>query len=181
MTQTDTLNSYLTFQLGEELFAANVGKVLEILEIPKITKVPRSPDFMRGVINLRGSVLPVIDTRSKFGLPQTNDTVNTCIIVLSVALDGQDITIGAISDSVHEVIEIEENQMQPAPSIGSKYKSEFIDGMVKRDEHFIMILNMDKIFSSDEASILQEIIEKVPGIHEQKVQAKSKPISTKEN
>jgi len=159
MNQTETLNSYLTFRLDDEVFAANVGKVLEILEVPKITKVPRSPDFMRGVINLRGSVLPVIDTRTKFGLPPVKDTINTCIIVLSVALEGQDITIGAISDAVHEVIEIQESQMQPAPSIGSKYKSEFIDGMVKRDGDFIMILNMDKIFSTNEASILQDIID----------------------
>lgn len=160
----ETLNSYLTFRLGDELFAANVSKVIEILEIPKITRVPRSPDFMRGVINLRGSVLPVIDTRAKFGLPQTEDTVNTCIIVLSVELEGQTITIGAISDAVQEVLEIDESQVQAAPSIGSKYKSEFIDGMVKRDEQFIMILNLDMVFSSNEASILQEIANKMPDV-----------------
>jgi purine-binding chemotaxis protein CheW len=158
----ETLNSYLTFRLGAELFAANVSKVIEILEVPKITRVPRSPDFMRGVINLRGSVLPVIDTRTKFGLPQTEDTVNTCIIVLSVKLDGQAVTIGAISDAVQEVLEIDESHVQAAPSIGSKYKSEFIDGMVKRDEQFIMILNLDMVFSADEASILQEIVNKMP-------------------
>ncbi len=159
MTQTETLTSYLTFRLGDELFAANVSKVLEILEIPKITKVPRSPSYMRGVINLRGSVLPIIDTREKFGLPHTEDTISTCIIVMSVSMEGQDITIGALSDAVQEVMEIEENQVHPAPSIGSKYKSEFIDGMVKRDDQFIMLLNLDKVFSSNEATILQEIIQ----------------------
>jgi purine-binding chemotaxis protein CheW len=155
---TDTLISYLTFKLGDELFAANVGKVLEILEIPKITKVPRSPDFMRGVINLRGSVLPVIDTRTKFGLPATEDTVNTCIIVMKVAIEGQDITIGAIADGVQEVMEIDDAMVQPAPSIGARYKTEFIQGMLKRDEHFIMLLDIDMVFSTNEASILQEII-----------------------
>jgi purine-binding chemotaxis protein CheW len=155
---TETLTSYLTFKLGDELFAANVSKVLEILEIPKITKVPRSPAFMRGVINLRGSVLPVIDTRTKFGLAETADTVNTCIIVMKVLLEGQEITIGAIADAVQEVMEIDQSQINPAPTIGSKYKAEFIDGMVKRDDRFIMMLNIDQVFSTDEATILQNIV-----------------------
>ena len=158
---TEVLQSYLTFRLGDELFAANVGKVLEILEIPRITKVPRSPDFMRGVINLRGSVLPVIDTRIKFGLPAVEDTINTCIIVLDIEMDGNHINIGTVVDAVQEVLEIEAGQVQPAPTIGSKYKSEFIDGMVKMNDQFIMMLNLDKVFSSNEANILQEISTKV--------------------
>jgi purine-binding chemotaxis protein CheW len=158
MTQTENHTSYLTFRLGDEYFAANVGKVLEILEIPQITKVPRSPEFMRGVINLRGSVLPVIDTRIKFGLPQTEDTVNTCVLVINVVIDGQTVTIGATADSVQEVMEIEEDQMQAPPSIGAKYKSEFIHSMVKINEQFIMILNLDEVFSATDAEILQEII-----------------------
>ncbi|MFL5765035.1 MAG: chemotaxis protein CheW [Bacteroidia bacterium] len=158
MTQTETHTSYLTFRLGDEFFAANVGKVLEILEIPQITKVPRSPDFMRGVINLRGSVLPVIDTRTKFGLPLIDDTVNTCILVMNVTIDGQPVTIGATADSVQEVMEIEADQMQTPPAIGSKYKSEFIHGMVKINEQFIMILDLDKVFSSNEGEMFQEII-----------------------
>src|SRR6478735_10754969 len=116
---TDTLNSFLTFRLGDELFAANVGKVIEILEVPKITKVPRSPDFMRGVVNLRGSVLSVIDSRTKFGLPATTDTINTCIIVMIVNVEGQDITMGVIVDAVQEVMEINDTQMQDMPAIGS--------------------------------------------------------------
>ncbi len=160
MTEAETLRSYLTFRLGDEIFAANVGKVLEILEIPQITKVPRSPEFMRGVINLRGSVLPVIDTRTKFGLPPIDDTVNTCILVISVIIGEQTVTIGATADSVQEVMEIEEKQIQAPPSIGSKFKSEFIEGMVKINEQFIMILNLDTVFSSNEASIFQEMIEK---------------------
>ena len=165
---TETLSSYLTFRLGDELFAANVSKVLEILEIPKITKVPRSPDFMRGVINLRGSVLPVIDTRAKFGLPPTEDTINTCIIVMSVVLEGQDIIIGAIADAVQEVMEIEEDKVHAAPTIGSKYKAKFIQGMVRRDDQFIMMLDLDLVFSSQEASILQEIIENTGEQQEEK-------------
>lgn len=158
--QPDVLKSYLTFRLGDELFAANVGKVLEILEIPRITKVPRSPAYTRGVINLRGSVLPVIDARAKFGLPETADTINSCIIVQDIEMEGQQhIIIGTVVDTVQEVMEIEDAHIQPAPSIGSKYKSEFIQGMVKVNDQFIMLLDLDKVFSSDEASILQEIVQ----------------------
>jgi len=155
--QTDTLNSFLSFRLGDELFASNVGKVLEILEIPKITKVPRSPAFMRGVVNLRGNVLPVIDTRIKFGLPTIDDTINSCILVLNLELEGKSIVLGTIVDQVQEVMEIDESSIQQLPTVGARYKTEFIDGMVKKDDQFIMLLNIDLLFSSDEASILQDI------------------------
>jgi purine-binding chemotaxis protein CheW len=141
---------YLSFKLGEELFAADVAKVLEILEVPKITRVPKSPDYMRGVINLRGSVLPVIDTRIKFSLPAAPDTVDTCIIVLSIQMDNDTLVLGALVDAVQEVLEIGKEEIKPAPSIGNKYKSEFIEGMVKLNEQFIMILNMDRVLSADE-------------------------------
>jgi purine-binding chemotaxis protein CheW len=153
------LTSYLTFKLGAETFAANVSKVIEILEIPKITKVPRSPDFMRGVVNLRGNVLSVIDSRIKFGLPVTEDTVNTCIIVMNIDLDGQNITLGLIVDAVKEVIDIDTDSIQSVPEIGSKFNSDFIEGMVKSDDQFIMILNIALLFSSQEANILHQVAE----------------------
>jgi purine-binding chemotaxis protein CheW len=152
-----SLTSYLTFKLGDELFAAKVDKVIEILEIPKITRVPRSPEFMRGVVNLRGNVLPVIDSRIKFGLPSTEDTINTCIIVMNIQMDEQEITLGIIADAVKEVVEIDQQSIQAPPDMGSKYKSEFIDGMVKSGEQFIMLLNIDLLFSSHEATILQDV------------------------
>jgi purine-binding chemotaxis protein CheW len=156
--QVVSAQSYLSFRLGEEVFAASVAKVMEILEVPKITKVPKSPAYMRGVVNLRGSVLPVIDTRLKFGMPTASDTVNTCIMVLNVQLDNESYVLGALVDAVQEVFEITEDEIKPAPSIGSKYKSEFIEGMVKANEQFIMLLNLDKVFSSDELSIVKESI-----------------------
>jgi len=155
--QIELLQSYLTFRLGDEVFAANVSKVLEILEIPKITKVPRSPAFMRGVINLRGSVLPVIDMRAKFGLPTVTDTVNSCIVVMNISMEAQTIVLGAVVDGVQEVMEIEPNAIQAAPAVGTKYRTEFIEGMVKLNDQFIMILNLDFVFSNEEAIILQQI------------------------
>ena len=103
------LDSYLSFKLGDELFAANVAKVLNILEMVKITKVPKAPEYMKGVINLRGNVLPVIDTRTKFGMTPTEFTKNTCILVLDIIVDGEDIQVGALVDSVQEVLEITED------------------------------------------------------------------------
>ena len=150
------LNSYLSFKLGDEYFASNVNKVLNILEMMKITKVPKAPTYMKGVINLRGSVLPLVDTRCKFGMTPTEISSDTCILVLDVEVDGQSIHIGALVDSVQEVLEIEQKDIQPPPSIGSKYQSEFIYGMVKSNEEFIMLLDMDKVFSADDIVSLKE-------------------------
>jgi purine-binding chemotaxis protein CheW len=147
---TTTLKSYLSFQLGDEMFAADVSKVLEILEMRPITKVPRCPSYMRGVINLRGSVLPVLDTRIKFGLETRDDTVDTCIVVLRVLMEGEPLTLGALVDSVEEVLELTDADIEAPPSIGSKFNPEYMHGMVKMDDTFIMILNVDKVFSGDE-------------------------------
>ncbi len=153
------INSYLTFKLGEEEFAAHVSKVLSIMEMTKITKVPRAPEYMQGVINLRGQVLPVVDTRIKFGMTPTEFTKNTCIVVMEVEMENDHIQVGALVDSVQEVLEFEDEQIQPPPSIGSKYKSEFISGMAKAEEQFIMILDMDKVFSASELADVQSSVE----------------------
>ena len=155
----EVLGSFLTFRLGDELFGTPVGKVLEILEVPRITKVPKSPHFMRGVINLRGNVLPVMDSRVKFGLPHAEDTQNTCIIVLAIKLDGQEISIGAVVDSVQEVLDIDGESIQPPPAMGGKFKSEFVEGMVKAEDQFIMLLDVDRVFTSNEVSILHDLSE----------------------
>ena len=151
-----SVNSYLSFKLNNELFATHVNKVLNILEMLRITHVPKSPVFMKGVINLRGSVLPVIDTRIKFGMSPAVYTQNTCIVVLNVDIENEKVDVGALVDSVQEVLQVEDSQILPPPSIGAKYKSEFIEGMIKADEQFIMLLNMDKVFSADEIITLQE-------------------------
>ena len=143
------VNSYLSFKLGEEEFAINVNKVINILELTRITKVPKSPFYMKGVINLRGMVLPVIDTRLKIGMTETVYTDKTCIIIMELDFDEQKVCIGSLVDDVKAVLEIDLNQIEPPPSIGSKYKSSFILGMAKVDEDFIMLVDMEKIFSED--------------------------------
>jgi purine-binding chemotaxis protein CheW len=153
---SDQINSYLSFKLGGEIFAANVGKVLNILEMTEITKVPKAPDYMKGVINLRGTVLPVVDTRIKFGMPETEYTNNTCILVMEVEVDGEQVQVGGLVDGVQAVLEIEKEDILPPPSIGSKYRSEFISGIAKIDEKFIMLLDMDRVFSADEIISIKE-------------------------
>lgn len=154
-SKTET-NSYLTFKIRNEEFAANVSKVINILELTKITEVPKSPEYMKGVINLRGAVLPVIDTRIKFGFSPTEYTSNTCIIVMEVKEDKDIVQLGALVDFVNAVVEIDEDQIQPPPTIGSKYKSEFIYGMAKVNDKFIMLLDIEKAFTSDEIISLKE-------------------------
>lgn len=143
-------NSYLTFKVGGEHFAANVNKVLNILELSPITKVPQAPEFMLGVTNLRGSVLPVIDSRIKFGMPVTEFTKNTFIIVLELLIESEMVQIGALVDSVNEVLEIDDNKILPPPSVGSKYKTDFIDGVINVNDTFVMVLDIDKVFSTEE-------------------------------
>jgi purine-binding chemotaxis protein CheW len=154
------VESFLTFKLQEEIFAVKVEKVIEIQELKQITKVPKTPSYMKGVVNLRGSVLPVIDTRIKFGLSQTVETVNTCILVLKIEIDQDTILLGLLVDSVQEVLELLSSQINPPPRIGNKYKSEFITGMGKINDNFIMLLDIDKIFSVEEiVNVQQTMIE----------------------
>lgn len=145
-----SINSYLSFKLDKEEFALHVSKVLNILEMTKITEVPKAPSYMKGVINLRGTVLPVIDTRVKFGMTETMYTEKTCIIVMELHLDNEKVFVGGLVDEVVAVIDLEENQIEPPPGIGSKYKSDFIYGMAKQEDNFIMLLNMERVFSDEE-------------------------------
>jgi purine-binding chemotaxis protein CheW len=152
VAQISETTQYLTFKLAEEIFALDVAKVREILEYTTVTKVPQTPDFMRGVINLRGSVVPVIDLRLKFGMTATEQTINTCIIVAEVEMDGETMQLGALADSVQEVNEMEPGQIEAVPHIGTKLNTDFIKGMGKKDNNFVMILDIDKVFTSDDLS-----------------------------
>ncbi|MDA8428767.1 MAG: chemotaxis protein CheW [Geobacteraceae bacterium] len=155
VTDINETVQYLTFKLAEETFALDVAKVREILELSNITKVPQTPDFMRGVINLRGSVVPVIDMRLKFGMPATVQTVNTCIIVAEVQMEDEIIVLGALADSVQEVVEMEPEQIEAAPHIGTHLNTDYIKGMGKLGERFIMILDIDRVFTVDELTDVQ--------------------------
>jgi purine-binding chemotaxis protein CheW len=146
---------YLTYKLADEIFAFDISKVREVLDFTTITKVPGMPDFLRGVINLRGAVVPVVDLRLKFGMPRTDETVDTCVIITEVNVDGEPTTLGALADSVQEVMDLDADNIEPAPRIGTGLNTEFIKGMGIRDDRFIIILDIDKIFSSNELAAVR--------------------------
>ncbi|MBU1081919.1 MAG: chemotaxis protein CheW [Spirochaetes bacterium] len=150
-----TINQYLTFTLNEENYAVSVGKVREVLEHTRITKLPRTADFMKGIINLRGSGVPVIDLRLKFGMEETSVGKDTAIIVLDVEGGDGAVVVGALADAVHEVIEMPADKVEPAPRFGTRLAAEFIQGVGKRDDGFVVILDIDRIFNSDEVAMLK--------------------------
>ena len=146
--------TYLTFQLEDEIFAVDVQNVQEVLEFTTVTKIPGVPDFVRGIINLRGGVVPVVDLRLKFSMSATVKTRGTCVIVLDIGTGENKTVIGALADSVKEVFEFEPGQVEPPPRIGSLSQTNFIQGIGKREDQFIIILNINRVFSSDEVVLL---------------------------
>lgn len=157
MNETKVLETsqYLTFNLGDEVFALEINKVREVLDFTNITKIPRTPDFMKGVINLRGNVVPVIDLRLNLGMDAIERTVDTCIVIVEVDMDGDTLHIGALADSVQEVVGIDAEQIEPAPRLGTQLNTDFIKGMGKRDETFVIILDIDRVLSVDDFSALK--------------------------
>lgn len=151
------VKQYLTFMLDREIFALEVGKVLEILDSPALTKIPRTPDFMRGVINLRGRVVPVVDLRLRFGMERAPETAGTCIVVMEIEIDGEGTVLGALVDSVREVIDLEQGHIEPPPRIGTRLRTDFIRGMGRRDEDFLIILDIDRVFSQDELEMVRDV------------------------
>ncbi|MFQ5559478.1 MAG: chemotaxis protein CheW [Nitrospinota bacterium] len=147
---------FLTFELEKEVFCIDILKIREVLDYTDVTKVPRTPDFMCGVINLRGNVVPVVDLRVKFGLGKTEKTISTCIVIVEIMLEDEPAVLGAMADSVQEVIELGPENIEAAPQIGMKLNAEFISGMGRKDEKFIIILNIDRVFSLNELSCVQK-------------------------
>lgn len=149
------IRQYLTFRLAESSFSVDVGQVREILDHTEVTKVPQTPDYMLGVINLRGNVVPVIDLRLRFGLPAAERTRDSCIVVMEIRLDGELIVVGALADAVEEVLDLNREEIEPAPRLGKQVNVEFLQGVGKRGEQFVMILDIDRIFAADEVELFR--------------------------
>lgn len=159
MENKDGNNSYLSFRLGEEIFAVHVSQVHKILDMTDVTEIPKAPDYMRGVINLRGSVLPVIDTRVKFGMSPIEQSKSTRILVMEINMGGEKVMLGLLVDAVQSVLKFEAEDLLPPPKIGNQYQSEFILNMAMVKDQFYIILNMDAIFSRQDHLSLQELAE----------------------
>jgi purine-binding chemotaxis protein CheW len=175
---TADIDQYLTFTLDDEVFALNIGKVREVLDYLTITKVPRMPEFLRGVINLRGNVVPVIDLRYKLGMGAIEQSVDTCIVIVEIMFDDEMTYMGALADSVKEVIALEPGQISPPPKLGIKIDNEFIKGMGKLDDKFLMILDIDKVLTANELDIAQKTSEARPEAGTEEGEIETAPPST---
>ncbi len=161
--QNTELHQYLTFTLGGELFAMDIATVREIIDDKNITKIPRMPPYMRGVINIRGQAVPVIDLRLKFGMSRTEMRIDTCVIITEVSLEtsrggvpiqAAPAVVGALADSVQEVIELTPENIAPTPRLGAAIDTRFIRGMARQNERFIIVLDIDAVFSGQELTDL---------------------------
>ena len=149
---------YLTFLLGGEMFAIGILGIKEIIEYGSLTTVPMMPEFIRGVINLRGAVVPVVDLSARFGRPPTEVTRRSCIVIIEAEAESEKHDIGVVVDSVSEVLEIPGTEIEPAPSFGAKIRSDFIQGMGKVDGKFVIILDANRVLSVDEMAMLSGVM-----------------------
>ena len=154
-------DQFLTFMLGGEMFALEILNIKEIIEYGQVTTVPMMPGFVRGVINLRGAVVPVIDLSIRFGAKKTEVGKRTCIVIVEIELHDEKHVIGVIVDSVSEVLAIPNTQIEKAPAFGAKLRADFIKGMGKIDSRFVIILNIEQVLSMEE---MLELVEKVEDV-----------------
>jgi purine-binding chemotaxis protein CheW len=148
---------FLTFLLRGEMYAIGILHIKEILEYGGLTTVPMMPEFIRGVINLRGAVVPVVDLRARFGGKQSDITKRTCIVIIEVATAEGRQDIGVVVDAVSEVLEIPAAEIEPAPAFGAKIRADFIAGMGKVNNKFVIILNVDTVLSEDELAVVGQV------------------------
>lgn len=157
--ETAIRQKYLTFNIDVEEYAIDILRVREIIGILAITKVPQTPDFVKGVINLRGKIHPVIDLRLKFGMEEAEYTQETCIIVVDIDNEGQAMQMGVLVDSVKEVVDISDSEIEAAPDFGTKVKTDFISGIGKVKSKVILLLNIERVLSSDEICLIKQLEE----------------------
>ncbi len=154
MTPNEQQRQYLTFMLSGEVFAIGILSIKEIIEYGNLTEVPRMPEFIRGVINLRGAVVPVIDLGARFGKQSTSVSRRTCIVIIEVEHEGEQQVVGVMVDAVNEVLDISPGEIEPPPSFGARIRADFIRGMGKVNGKFVIILDVDHVLSLDEMSSL---------------------------
>jgi purine-binding chemotaxis protein CheW len=152
-----TPTQYLTFRIADETYAVGILKIREILRYETVTKVPTTPQSIRGVLNLRGRVVPVVDLAVRLGLPESTVTKWSCVIIVETELDGEQTVMGVMVDSVKEVIELLSNEIEPPPPFGTQVRVSYLTGMAKCDNKFILILDIDEILASEEIMSIPEL------------------------
>lgn len=152
---------YLTFRLASEEYGLQILKVQEIIKLQEITRVPQTPPYVRGVLNLRGRVIAVMDLRMKFGMKEAEPTEKTCIIVVQISRAGRSVTVGVIVDEVSEVMDIAGPDIEPAPSFGTRVRTDFILGMAKGKQDVTILLDTDKVLTTEEVSLVNTVLDEV--------------------
>ncbi len=158
-SQTDY---FLSFRLGEETYAIDVGNAREIVECSTVTKIPQTPPWIRGVINLRGKVVPVIDLKHRFDMGETEYTVHTCVIVVETVIDGELFVVGILADAAKEVFELDSSTMKPPPKFGIQVDTRYIRGMTKQNGELLVVLDAQRIFSLEEFTAAQSLVSEAP-------------------
>ncbi len=148
---------YLTFTMADEEYGIGILKVKEIIGLMPVTPVPRTPEYIKGVINLRGKVIPVIDLRLRFGMPQADYTERTCIIVVDVEASSGQLQMGIVVDAVSEVANIKGDEVEPTPSFGTDLDTEYILGIAKTESGVKILLDIDKVLNQEESELLQRV------------------------
>jgi purine-binding chemotaxis protein CheW len=143
-------STYLSFVVCDELFAVNVAKVLEVLQKQQVTHVPNAPDYIKGIINFRGEVVPVFESRVKFQFSERPQDASYVVIVLDLSTDSEIFRIGAVVDKVKDVIVIDDSDIKPVPAMSNDFNTDFLQGIFKLNDNFILLLDVDKVFSSEE-------------------------------
>jgi len=156
--QNNDESQYLTFMLAGEEYGIHILKVKEIIAFDSVTKVPKTPDWIIGVINLRGSVVPVVDLSVKFSLGGSKITKSTCIVIVEVEMAGEQATMGVLADSVDEVLELPPQEIEPTPAFGSRFAVDYLQGLGKVSKGFVLLLNINRVLSSEE--LLQAVSSK---------------------
>lgn len=150
-------DQHLTFDLSDEELAVPVMNIREIIRYGKLTKMPMVPEFIEGVINLRGSVVPVVNLASKFALTKVKADKRTCIIIMEIDIDDESVVMGIVVDKVLQVVEIPDEQIEPTPKLGAKIQTNFIKGMAKTEDGFTIILDISQVLSAEEVAIVSDM------------------------
>ncbi len=161
MAEQDGITSgqYLSFTLREEAFSVEISKVREVLDVTTLTKIPRMPDYLAGVINLRSNVVPVVDLGVVLGMPAIEKTVNTCIMIVDINVAGEaaPVQMGVLTDSVQAVLDLSEEDIESVPKMGTNLNTDFIKGMGRMNEKFLILLDIDRVLSSEGKAVLREM------------------------
>jgi len=161
---SDTSNQFLSFTLREESFAVDIFKVREVLDVTNLTKIPRMPPHLSGVINLRGSVVPVVDLGLKLGMPAIRKAVNTCIMIVEIRVEGEaaPVLMGVLTDAVQAVLDLNPADIEPVPKMGTNLNTDFIKGMGREQDRFLILLDLDRVLASEGEIALRGEVEQNP-------------------